>query len=106
MQTTRHERSVFWTDESYAADSKNTGEYLAEHFLEEPPADVRILLGYVKDREHYQWIHREALYNLRADGRTGSVEINAEELSSRYLLLYGNGTEKPDSGQSKDILEC
>jgi hypothetical protein len=61
-----------------------------------PPADVRVLLGYVRGRNHLTWIHSTGKYNLRADNRTGSVDLASSELSADLVLLYGTGPDSPE----------
>lgn len=120
LQTSSHERARFWREESYDADPRrepgagrrrsdpnSEGEdppipetprprVRAASFLEEPPADARVLLGYVKSQDHYRWIRREGLYNLRGDDRTGSVDVGSEELGARWLVLYGRPPDLPE----------
>jgi hypothetical protein len=62
-------------------------------FLKEPPADTRVLLGYVKNVEHRAWIERTGLYNLRADNRRGSVNLDSRELAASVVLLYGEESD-------------
>jgi hypothetical protein len=46
------------------------------------------LLGFVKSTEHWDWIHKYKVYNVRSAGRHGGVTTNAEILFSQLLLLY------------------
>ncbi len=48
-----------------------------------------MLLGYVKNRSHLDWIHEHNLYNLRASGKRGRVGLRGRELSAELVLLYG-----------------
>ena len=59
-------------------------------FLDEPPADTDVLLGFVRDIEQRQWIERVRQYNIRAGDRVGAVEIGGRELGAKLLLLYEN----------------
>lgn len=56
-----------------------------------------MLLGWVKNPAQLAWIHRQRLYNLRADeDRDGRVGPDSDELAADLLLLYGEkigGTE-------------
>jgi hypothetical protein len=61
----------------------------AVSFLEKPPADTRVLVGFVKSGDHLTWIHETLLYNLRADDRRGSIA--RELLDFELLLLWGPG---------------
>ncbi len=126
LQTTQHERARFWIETSYGDDGESVVQsngdeadsdgripgapgprVRAAPFLEEPPADAEVLLGYVKSPEHHGWILREGLYNLRADDRTGSVDVGSDELGVRWIILYGRGTElpgvRPVSGEPRVI---
>lgn len=96
LQTSQHERARYWEEESYRDKEKSVSETLAARFLQQPPADTPVLLGYVKSEAHYEWIRREGLYNLRADDRTGSVDVDSDALGGRYALLYGRSTSVPE----------
>ena len=88
-QASQHERARYWARESYQDEAVPSSREAAS-FLEQPPADTRVLLGYIKNRKHRDWIRQEALYNLRADEeRDGSVGLDSDELSADLLLLYG-----------------
>lgn len=62
-QTSQHERARYWARESYQDDTVPSSRDAAS-FLERPPADTRVLLGYVKNKMHRTWIRQEALYNI------------------------------------------
>ncbi len=87
-QGTQHERSRFWTREAYDDRYVVRTAIAAVSFLDRPPADTTVLLGYVKDPDHLDWIHQQRLYNLRADGRTGSVGLQSRELATDLVVLY------------------
>ena len=95
-QVSEHERASYWVRESFA-EEKIPEEAPAASFLEQPPADTVVLLGWVKNPAQLTWIHRQQLYNLRADeNRDGRVGLDSDELAADLLLLYGNqinGTE-------------
>lgn len=55
------------------------------------PNETWVVLGYVKDDKHLQWINKSGLYNFRAGMRNGSVSLNRNIVSSRYLLLHSQG---------------
>jgi predicted component of viral defense system (DUF524 family) len=96
LQTTQYSRARYWTARAYSAASTKLGGHDAP-FVERPPADVLVLLGYSKSAEHRHWIQLTNLYNLRADsGRDGAVDLRGPELSASLLVLYGpdrNDTE-------------
>ena len=105
-QTTQHERGRHWEKQVYGhppIELDPQTHLLA--FLESPPADSLVLLGYVKSPEHLRWIESNGLYNLRAappkslsaptglPPRRGQVDATASMLSAPFVLLYG-----PDIG--------
>jgi hypothetical protein len=89
-QVTRDERQRFWTATVHRPGEPSLVSSLTTDFLDEPPADTDVLLGFVRDAEHRQWIERLRQYNIRADNRVGAVEIGGRELGAKLLLLYEN----------------
>ena len=88
-QASQHERGRYWSRQVYDRPSRSPEGRPAVPFLTRPPADTKVLIGYVKSREHLEWIHEKGLYNLRADARSGRVEIGGEELGAEIVVLYG-----------------
>ncbi len=95
-QATQHERSRFWQREAYQERFRVATPISATPFLTRPPADTLVLLGYVKGKDHLEWIHRNLRYNLRADGRTGTIGLRSRELATDLVLLYGPGLPQPE----------
>lgn len=93
-QITQHERWRYWTEEIYRERNRVDKFVPASAFLSRPPADTLVLLGYVKNRKHLQWIHDNRRYNLRGDRRRGSVGLGAGELGAHLVLLYGPEMEE------------
>jgi hypothetical protein len=94
-QTTKHERLRYWR-RTATEDPGGAAAQDAVHFLEKPPADTLILLGYVKNANHHDWIVRTGLYNLRADkDRRGGVGLRSSELSVELVALYGRIGDQP-----------
>lgn len=88
-QVTQHERGRFWEAKAYSGEVVSRPHVPAASFLDKPPADVPVLLAYVKSPRHWQWILTNKLYNLRADqGRTGSVGPTSAELSANIVIFY------------------
>ncbi len=88
-RATQHERWRYWTSKIFTEPPKSTGIVpLIDGGC--PPADVGLLVGSVKSPAHLAWIRQRCRYNLRADGRLGSVAISPALLSARYLLLRGS----------------
>ena len=92
---TQHERARYWQGEAYSADSPAGLHGPALIGLRQPAADTPALLGYVKSQAHADWILAEGLYNLRADGRTGSVGLAGAEIGAEILVLYGPSLAGP-----------
>jgi hypothetical protein len=88
IQVSQHERARFWTNRAYDGFPAATQKRTSASFLVRPPADTRVLLGFVKNEDHFAWIHRTRLYNLRADDRTGSVGLASDALAPDVLVLY------------------
>jgi hypothetical protein len=57
------------------------------------PDETYVLLGYYKNQEHLDWILKNNLYNGRAGIRKGSIHINKEIVSAKYLLLHTQSGE-------------
>ncbi|MGE2832703.1 DUF2357 domain-containing protein [Mycobacterium sp. SMC-4] len=89
-QVTRDERHRFWSATVHRPGEPTLASSLTTDFLDEPPADTDVLLGFVRSPEHRRWIERLRQYNIRAGDRTGAVEIGGRELGAKLLLLYEN----------------
>jgi uncharacterized protein len=84
---TRHERGRYWLEEVYK--QYELGESRPSPMTgSRPGPDATVLLGYVKNTAHWNWIQRTKNYNVRTRGRAGGVAANAELLYSQLLLLY------------------
>ncbi len=55
------------------------------------PDDTYVLVGYYKSEEQYDWIQRTGLYNFRMGSGAGSLVLDKETVSSKYLLLHTSG---------------
>lgn len=86
-QSTNHERAEYWRNVAYASTPSMSGT-TAVTFLKRPPADTLVLVGFVRGADHWQWIDATQRYNLRSDGRRGSVGLESRELACRLVLLY------------------
>ncbi len=60
------------------------------------PDDTFVLVGYYNSKNQYNWIRRHGLYNFRMGSGTGSLILDKETVSSKYLLLHTLGDT--DSG--------
>ena len=82
---TSQERADYWTQTAY----RERGRHLDfSDELTKPAADTKVLLAYVKSDEHLAWIQSNLLYNMRADGRRGSVGLSSPELGVELVILY------------------
>jgi predicted component of viral defense system (DUF524 family) len=86
-QITQHERSRFWLREVFEKSIPSNRRVPAAEFLIAPPADTKVLLGYVKNQGHWEWIETTHNYNLRADVRRGSVGLSSRELNCDVVIL-------------------
>lgn len=57
------------------------------------PDETYVLLGYYKNQDHLDWILKNNVYNGRAGIRKGSIHINKEIASAKYLLLHTQSGE-------------
>ncbi|MFN3967265.1 nuclease domain-containing protein [Flavobacterium sp.] len=55
------------------------------------PDDTFVLVGFYKDEDHYNWVKRKNLYNIRIDTRHGAIPLTNKELTSKYILLHTTG---------------
>lgn len=55
------------------------------------PDDTYVLVGYYNSKEQYDWIKRTGLYNFRMGSGIGSLILDKETVSSKYLLLHTKG---------------
>lgn len=60
------------------------------------PDDTFVLVGYYNSKQQYDWIKRSGLYNFRMGSGPGSLILDKETVSSKYLLLHTSGDK--DSG--------
>lgn len=88
---TDFDRATYWTDKTYM---ERAGCRLTGTPAVAPAADTTVLLGYVRDRAHREWIRARRLYNLRADERRGQVTLGSPELSADLVVLYSSDDEE------------
>lgn len=55
------------------------------------PDDTFILVGFYNSAEQYNWITANKLYNFRMGAGRGSLILDRETVSSKYLLLHTTG---------------
>jgi predicted component of viral defense system (DUF524 family) len=57
------------------------------------PDDTFVLVGYYNSQEQFDWIKRTGLYNFRMGSGAGSLVLDKETVSSKYLLLHTSGDQ-------------
>jgi predicted component of viral defense system (DUF524 family) len=106
LQVTQHERGRFWQQKIFGPSEVSSSWLPAVSFLKVPPADTKVLVGYVRSDAHLGWIHDTRLYNLRADGRPGTIDPAA--LGTSLLVLWGTPlglkTELWELGESPQLM--
>lgn len=93
-RTSQRERMSYYMNHVYNTPSKQIHEQMPEPAGENRdflPDDTWVVLGYVKDEKHLEWIRKTRLYNFRTGTQNGSVRLNRNLVSSRYLLLHAHG---------------
>lgn len=55
------------------------------------PDETYVLIGYYKSEEHLNWIEKEKKYNFRTGTGNGSLNLDLETVSAKYLLLHTKG---------------
>lgn len=85
----QHRRGRYWEVDSFGDATRTETRVGWEPSFAKPPADTLVLLGFVKDQSHLNWIAANHRYNLRADGRRGSVGVTGPELGADFIVLYG-----------------
>ena len=63
----------------------------ANNVRQVPPAEHSVLVGWCDGPEHFEWIKKSGLYNLRAGSRQGSVRLEPSISDARHLLLHSKG---------------
>jgi len=80
-------------------------EPIPEAYLENRsliPDETFVLVGFYNSAEHYTWIEKTRLYNFRMGTGAGSLVLDKETVSSKYLLLHTTGDN--DSGKLWKII--
>ncbi len=93
-RTSQREKMAYHTYHTYNAPLQTVRQQMPEstgdnrRFL---PDDTWVLAGYVKDKQHLDWIQKTGLYNFRAGKRRGAPHLTPDLVSSRYILLHSKG---------------
>lgn len=93
-RTSQREKMSYYTNKVYKTPSERLNEQMPEpvgdnrSFL---PDETWVVLGYVKNDEHLNWIRKTGLYNFRTGTQSGSLRLSQSLVSSRYILLHNHG---------------
>jgi len=88
---TEDRRYRYWEAIAHDPESEPIGPLGWEPVEGVPPADTRVVVGYVRSDAHRRWIERTGLYNLRADPqRRGAVDWVGPETAAQVLVTYDN----------------
>ena len=93
-RTSQRERMSYYINNVYNTPSKRVHEQMPEPAGENRaflPDETWVVLGYVKNDKQLEWIRKTKLYNFRTGTQKGSVRLNRNLVSSRYLLLHAHG---------------
>ncbi|MDT7828519.1 DUF2357 domain-containing protein [Pricia sp. S334] len=52
------------------------------------PDETHVLVGFYKSEDHYKWIEKNNIYNFRMGTGLGSLPLDTETVSAKYLLLH------------------
>ena len=66
-------------------------EHLPEYIGENRglfPDETSVLVGFYKNEEHWDWIVKYKLYNVRLGARRGAVKLDAGLIQAKYLFLH------------------
>ena len=65
-------------------------EPIPEYFNDEKliPDDTYVLIGFYNHQTQYEWISKKEMYNFRMGSGNGSLVLDKETVSAKYLLLH------------------
>lgn len=65
-------------------------EPIPEYFNDEKiiPDETYVLVGFYNNQDQYNWISKNGLYNFRMGSGNGSLVLDKETVSAKYLLLH------------------
>ncbi len=89
-QATAEERHRFWRSRILYEQPSSALERSVD-FLDRPPADTPVLLGWVPDEGLWHWTDLMHRYVVRLARDGHGVSVQAEELSAVLVLLSGGG---------------
>lgn len=66
------------------------------------PDDTHVLIGFYRTQDQFDWIRNNRLYNFRMGTGVGSLVLDKETVSAKYLLLHTTGDK--NSGELWKII--
>ena len=97
-RASERERMAYYQHDTYREDGER---FVLEKTLQEMiegdkllPNETYVLLGYYRSEEQLAWIKNNNVYNFRAGFRNGSLHLEKEVVTARYILLH-HGSNKP-----------
>ncbi|HAV02778.1 MAG TPA: hypothetical protein DCW95_06250, partial [Chryseobacterium sp.] len=61
------------------------------------PDETFVLVGFYRTEAQYDWLRKTGLYNFRMGSDRGSLLLDADTVSARYLLLHTTGDLTSDN---------
>ncbi len=86
-QATAEERRRFW--QSRILHGSAGSDRGPVSFLDRPPADTQVLVGWVPDQLHWQWTEKTGQYVAPLRDTDGEAAFRAEEFAAPLILLRG-----------------
>lgn len=89
-RTSQRERLAYHTYETLKEESSEIRLTLPESIGENRsfiPAEINVIVGYCSP-ENLEWVQEHKLYNIPANGKSGSVPIGKEFVTAKYILLW------------------
>ena len=91
-RASQREEMAFRTYELYKQDNPNiVNEPLPEPYGKNKnvfPMKNFVVVGYYKNADHFNWIVKNHLYNVRTEDVRGSLNLGPKESGAKYLLLH------------------
>lgn len=91
-RASQREKMAYHTYQTFNEELQLVQERLPEPYKTKRdliPDNTFVLVGYYKNQEHLNWILKNSLYNTRTETKRGSLRLNKETTSAKYLLLHG-----------------
>lgn len=93
-RTSQRERMAYYSYSVYGKPSPYIRKTMPESVGENRdfmPDDTWVVLGYIKDEKHLEWVRKTGLYNFRTGTQNGSLKLSRNFVASRYILMHNHG---------------